>query len=138
MAVEVSVAYLGKLACRATHGPSGATVETTAPKDNGGDGSKFSPTDLVATALGTCVATIMAMTAERRGIDLRTCAIKVEKHMSTEAPRRIVRLPVVVTFDRRLSADDEKALMAAANGCPVHRSIHADIESPITFDYPAS
>ncbi len=138
MAVDIDVAYLGKLSCRAKHGPSGALVETTPPKDNGGDGSKFSPTDLVATALGTCVVTIMAMTAERRGIDLRECEIRVEKHMTTEAPRRIARLPVVVKFKHRVSADDEKALHAAAHGCPVHRSIHPDIDSPIVFEFPAA
>jgi uncharacterized OsmC-like protein len=138
MAVDISVAYLGKFSCRAVHGPSGSVLETTAPKDNGGDGSKFSPTDLVATALGACVATIMAMTAERRGIDLRECEIRVEKHMTTEPPRRIARLPVHVKFPRRLTADDEKALHAAAHGCPVHRSIHPDIDSPIVFEFPAA
>jgi putative redox protein len=133
MAVTIDVAYLGKLACRATHGPSGSIVQTTAPKDNGGDGSKFSPTDLLATSLGTCVVTIMAMTAERRGIDLQGAEVRVEKHMTTEPPRRIARLPVFIKLPKAVSADDLKALEAAAHGCPVHRSIHPDIDSPIVI-----
>jgi len=136
MAVEIKVNYLGGLSCRATHGPSGAVVETTPPKDNGGDGSKFSPTDLYATSLGTCVLTIMSMVAERRGIDLRGVNVHVEKHMTAEPPRRIARLPVTVTFDRHLSDDDAKALELAAHGCPVHRSLHPDIDSPIIFVFP--
>ncbi len=136
MAVDIHINYIGGLSCRATHGPSGSVLETTPPKDNGGDGSKFSPTDLYATALGTCVVTIMAMVAERRGIDLRGIRVHVEKHMTAEPPRRIARLPVTITFDRRLSDDDAKALEAAAHGCPVHRSLHADIEAPIRFVFP--
>ncbi len=133
MVVEIQVNYLGKTSCKAKHGPSGSELQTTAPKDNGGDGSAFSPTDLMATALGTCVVTIMSMVAERRGIDLRGITVKVEKHMTAEAPRRIARLPVTVKFPMRLSDEDHKALMAAAHGCPVHRSIHPDIDAPIDF-----
>ena len=136
MAVEIQIEYVGKTSCKAVHGPSGSELGTTAPKDNGGDGSTFSPTDLVATALGTCVVTIMSMVAERRGIDLRGAKVRVEKHMTAELPRRIARLPVVVTFPMRISAEDQKALEAAAHGCPVHRSIHPDIDAPITFVFP--
>jgi uncharacterized OsmC-like protein len=137
MAVEIKVEYLGKTSCRATHGPSGKELETTAPKDNGGDGSTFSPTDLLATSLGTCVLTIMAMAAERRGIDLRGATVHVEKHMTVDGPRRIARLPVRVKVPVPLTADDRKLLEAAAHGCPVHRSIHPDIDSPIVIDAPA-
>jgi putative redox protein len=137
MAIEIKVEYLGKTSCRAVHGPSGQELRTTAPKDNGGDGSTFSPTDLFATSLGTCVITIMAMAAERRGIDLRGATITVEKHMTTEPPRKIARLPVRVKLPIRLAPEDQKVLEAAAHGCPVHRSIHPDIESPIIFEFPA-
>lgn len=138
MAVEISVEYLGKTSCRAVHGPSGQDLLTTAPKDNGGDGSTFSPTDLLATSLGTCVITIMAMAAERRGIDLKGATVTVEKHMTAEPPRRIARLPVRVKLLARLKPEDQRLLEAAAHGCPVHRSIHPDIESPIIFDMPAA
>lgn len=138
MAVTIDVAYLGKLVCRATHGPSGSVVETTPPKDNGGDGSKFSPTDLFATALGTCVATIMAMAAERRGVDLKGATIRVEKHMTAEPPRRVARLPVTITLPKRVSPEDLKVLEAAAHGCPVHRSLHPDIDAPILFVMPSA
>lgn len=136
MAIEIKVEYLGKTSCRAIHGPSGQELRTTAPKDNGGDGSTFSPTDLLATSLGTCVITIMAMTAERHGIDLRGATVSVEKHMTTEAPRRIARLPVRVRLPVRLKPEHHKMLEAAGHGCPVHRSIHPDIDSPIIIEYP--
>jgi putative redox protein len=136
MAIQISVEYLGNTSCRAVHGPSGQELRTTAPKDNGGDGSTFSPTDLLATSLGTCVITIMAMAAERRGIDVRGATVTVEKHMTTEPPRRIARLPVRVKLPVRPSPTDLKVLEAAAHGCPVHRSIHPDIDSPIVFELP--
>jgi putative redox protein len=136
MSIEIQVEYLGKTSCRAVHGPSGQDLRTTAPKDNGGDGSTFSPTDLFATSLGTCVLTIMAMAAERRGIDLSGATVTVEKHMTTEPPRRIARLPVNVRLPIRVNPNDLRLLEAAAHGCPVHRSIHPDIESPIVFEMP--
>ena len=136
MSIEIQVEYLGKTSCRAVHGPSGQDLRTTAPKDNGGDGSTFSPTDLFATSLGTCVLTIMAMAAERRGIDLTGATVTVEKHMTTEPPRRIAQLPVHVRLPIRVNPNDLRLLEAAAHGCPVHRSIHPDIESPIVFEMP--
>lgn len=136
MAVEIKVEYAGRSSCRATHGPSGQELRTTAPKDNGGDGSTFSPTDLLATSLGTCVITIMAMAGERRGIDLRGATVHVEKHMTAEPPRKIARLPVKVRLPVRVGPDDLKLLEAAARGCPVHRSIHPDIDSPILIEMP--
>jgi putative redox protein len=128
---------VGKTSCRAVHGPSGQELKTTAPKDNGGDGSTFSPTDLMATSRGTCVLTIMAMAGERRGLDLRGATVTVEKHMSADAPRRIARLPVRVKLPFRPSPEDQRLLEAAGHGCPVHRSIHPDIDSPITLEFPA-
>jgi putative redox protein len=136
MAIEINVEYLGQTSCRAVHGPSGKELRTTAPKDNGGDGSTFSPTDLLATSLGTCVITIVAMAAEKRGLDLRGATVTVEKHMTAEPPRKIARLPVRVRLPIRLSPHDQKVLEAAAHGCPVHRSIHPDIDSPIVFEFP--
>ena len=134
--VEITVAYEGGLHCRATHGPSQASIATDAPADNAGKGESFSPTDLVATALGTCVATIMGIYAQRHDLDLTGMSIRVEKHMSTE-PRRIGRLPVTVEVPIALDDRHRRAIEAAAHACPVHQSLHPDIDAPIEFRYPA-
>ena len=130
--VTITATYEGDLCCQATHGPSGATLRTDAPKDNEGLGRFFSPTDLVATALGTCILTTMGLVARRHGIDLRGAAIRVEKEMQP-SPRRIARLPAVVTMRGTFTAEQKRLLEAAAHGCPVHKSLHADVAAPIEF-----
>ena len=85
--------YTGNLHCDATHGPSQSKIATDAPADNKGKGEAFSPTDLVATALGTCISTTMGIKAEELGVDLRGMTVSVQKEMSKDAPRRIVALP---------------------------------------------
>lgn len=139
MAVEINIAYDGALRCTATHGPSGAIVQTDAPVDNHGRGESFSPTDLVATALGCCVMTIMGILAQRHGLELTGTRVQVHKEMVTEPVRRIGRLPVVVTVPANraagLTAADRTRLEAGAKTCPVHKSLHPDIDSPITFVY---
>src|SRR6266705_4579978 len=90
--VNVSIKYTGDLHCDATHGPSQSKIATDAPTDNKGKGEAFSPTDLVATALGTCMSTIMGMKADELGVDLRGMTVSVRKEMSKDAPRRIVGL----------------------------------------------
>lgn len=133
--IEIHVAYEGQLRTRAIHGPSGQELITDAPVDNHGKGESFSPTDLVATALATCMATVIGIIAERKQIDLTGLKVRVEKHMSADAPRRIVRLPV--SIDMPLPADhpDRPVLEAAALGCPVHQSVHPDIDKPVTFNW---
>lgn len=131
--VEVNVTYDGGLRCRALHGPSGMEITTDAPKDNMGQGAAFSPTDLVATALATCIATTMAIVAKRKGYDLPGVTVKVEKHMTTEPPRRIARLPLVVTIPLPPDHPDRELLENTAHGCPVHRSLHPDCQMPIEF-----
>src|SRR4051812_38978580 len=91
--VEVTVKYTGDLHCDATHGPSKSVIATDAPADNRGKGESFSPTDLVATALATCMSTTMGIAAADHGIDLSGLTVKVQKQMSKDAPRRIVGLP---------------------------------------------
>src|SRR4051812_40554738 len=91
--VNIRVEYTGDLHCDATHGPSQSRIATDAPTDNKGKGESFSPTDLVATALGTCISTTMGIKAEALGVDLRGMTVSVQKEMSTDAPRRIVGLP---------------------------------------------
>ena len=82
--IEIHIDYQGDLRTHAVHGPSQTELITDAPVDNQGRGESFSPTDLVATALGTCMATIMGIVAKRKQIDLRGMTIRVEKHMSAD------------------------------------------------------
>ena len=139
MAVEIDIVYEGQLRCAATHGPSQAMLATDAPVDNHGKGESFSPTDLVATALGTCVMTIMGIVAERNQIDLAGTRIHVTKEMVQQPIRRIGRLPVTVTIPAdkaaKVSTADRTKLETAARHCPVHQSLHPDIDSPIEFDW---
>lgn len=134
--VQINVKYQGELHCDAVHGPSGAELSTDAPVDNCGRGESFSPTDLVATALGTCVATIMGIYADRHELDLKGMTVSVEKHMSDDQPRRIARLPVHINVPIALDDRHRKAIETAAGHCPVHQSLRADIEAPLTFVYP--
>ncbi len=137
MAVEIEAVYVGKLRVEATHGPSAMTLHTDAPVDNGGQGKSFSPTDLVATALGTCVLTILALVSERHGLDLSGRRITVSKEMVTDPVRRIGRLQTQVTIPGGLVDDPEmrKRLETAARKCPVHQSLHPEIDAPIEFLY---
>ena len=137
MAVEIDAVYSGQLRVDATHGPSGNTLHTDAPTDNGGQGSSFSPTDLVATALGTCVLTILGLVAERHDLDLSGATVHVTKEMVSQPIRRIGSLKTVVTLKGQTVQDPamRSRLEAAARKCPVHQSLHADIDAPIEFIY---
>jgi len=134
--VEIEVTYTGDLHARSRHGPSGAVLETDAPKDNEGRGASFSPTDLVATALATCVLTTMGIVARRHDWKLEGAKAQVEKHMTATPSRRIARLPLRVEMPAGLSREARAALEHAARTCPVHESVRADIERPMTFVYP--
>src|SRR5436190_8383122 len=118
MSVQIEITYQGGLRCEAMHGPSGAKLATDAPVDNQGRGESFSPTDLVATALGTCIMTIMGIVAERGGLDLAGTQVHVTKEMLAAPVRRIGKLTVTVTVrtDKatRLSAADRAKLETAA------------------------
>lgn len=131
--VEVSVTYTGELHCDATHGPSHCTISTDAPADNRGKGESFSPTDLVATALATCMSTTMGIVAADHGIDLSGLTVKVQKHMSTDAPRRIVGLPSEVHIPLPPDFARRALLEQTALNCPVHKSLPPEIERPTTF-----
>src|SRR5260370_18656331 len=91
--VKEDIEYTGNLHCDATHGPSKSKLATDAPTDNKGKGEAFSPTDLVATALGTCISTTMGLKADSLGVDLRGMKVSLQKEMSNDAPPRIVALP---------------------------------------------
>ncbi len=131
--VNISIRYTGDLHCDAVHGPSQSTISTDAPTDNKGKGESFSPTDLVATALGTCMSTIMAMKAEELGIDLRGMEVTVQKEMSKDAPRRIVGLPSEVHIPLPPDNPNRDALEQAALNCPVHKSLPPEIDRPTKF-----
>jgi putative redox protein len=133
--VEIQISYEGQLRCQAVHGPSRTVLSTDAPTDNMGKGESFSPTDLVATGLGTCIMTIMGIVAERQGLDLSGSTVHVTKEMTATPPRRIARLAVEIHVPQPIGEDDRKRMEHAAHACPVHRSLHPDIEAPITFHW---
>ncbi len=133
--VNTSIRYDGGLRCTATHGPSGSEIRTDAPVDNHGRGEMFSPTDLVGAALGTCMATVMSIVAERNGIDLRGMEISVTKEMSKNAPRRIARLGTTLRVPVAADHPKRSLLENAALSCPVHQSLHPDIEKPVDFHW---
>ena len=133
MAVEISIEYKGGLRCEAIHGPSGDKLSTDAPVDNNGKGEAFSPTDLMATALGSCIATIIGIVAERKEIDLSGFKLLVEKHMSEDLPRRIIKLPVLIRIPVSVDSPYKDLFINAALTCPVHQSLRADIEVPIEW-----
>ena len=131
--VKVTIDYQGDLHCRAVHGPSGAALETDAPVDNQGKGEAFSPTDLVGVAMGSCMATIMGIYARQKGIALEGLRIEVAKEMTQTAPRKIARLITDIWFPAGLAKNP--ALEHAALSCPVHQSLHPDVEKPVNFHW---
>jgi len=131
--VNISIKYTGDLHCDATHGPSQSKLATDAPIDNKGKGESFSPTDLVATALGTCMSTIMGMKAEELGLKLKGMTVDVKKEMSQDGPRRIVGLPSEVHVPLPANSPNREALEQAALNCPVHKSLPAEINRPTKF-----
>ncbi len=137
MAVEINITYEGGLHCAAVHGPSRKSLMTDAPVDNGGKGAAFSPTDLVATALGTCMATIMGLVAERNHLNLEGLQVQVIKEMVADPVRRIgaLRTRLVFPKNRQWSPADRAKLEAAARTCPVKQSLHPDVQVPIEFVY---
>ena len=134
MAVEITGKYIGNLKNGLTHGPSGTKLITVPPVDNQGDGSSFSPTDLVATALGSCMMSLITLVGQRDNLDLTGLAFRAEKHMASN-PRRIGAIPVVLQMPKGLTPDQRKKLENAALTCPVHKSLHPDVEKPVTFVY---
>ncbi len=134
--VEINIEYQGDLRCQATHHPSGGELVTDAPVDNQGKGESFSPTDLLATALASCISTIMGIYADRHeDLDLTGLNIKIEKHMSAEAPRKIAKLPMVINFPSGINDKHRSALEEIVQHCPVHRSLDPSIETPVVFHY---
>ena len=131
----ISARYLGNLRVECVHEQSGASIVTDAPTDNGGKGEDFSPTDLCATALGACAMTIMGKYGETHDCDITGATLRIEKRMGT-APRRIVAIDVIFTFPDKKYTDRQKAgLEKAALTCPVHHSLHPDLEQKFVFNW---
>jgi len=131
--VAIQLEYQGDLHCTAVHAPSGTVLNTDAPKDNQGRGESFSPTDLVATALGACILTIMGIMARTLNIDIAGSTATVEKEMTATPPRRIASLNIKIRVPHSISPENKQKLERAAHTCPVHNSLHPDIKSPIEF-----
>ncbi|MCC6415064.1 MAG: OsmC family protein [Opitutaceae bacterium] len=128
--------YQGELNCALTHGPSGQVIATDAPVDNQGRGQAFSPTDLTAASLGACIVTTMAIVARSRlGFELPAVKWEVTKEMSADAPRRIARIGTELWLSIPRSRDAGGVLERAAQNCPVHRSLHPEIDRPIVFHW---
>ena len=126
--VTIELAYQGELRVDAQHTPSGEHLITDAPVDNHGKGESYSPTDLVATALGSCMLTIMGITAGEKEIPIAGTTAQVEKHMSQDLPRRISLLDVTVKIPQSLTEQEMKIMRHAAETCPVAQSINDAIK----------
>jgi putative redox protein len=131
--VQISAALDG-LTTTLTHGPSGFVLKTVPPKDNGGDGSSFSPTDLVAAALASCAITTMALLAKKEGLDFRGATAHIEKQM-VGPPRRIGGLPLQITMPAATKVEHRARLEEIARTCPVALSLHPELQKPMEFRY---
>jgi len=133
--VPFTLTYRGALRCELTHGPSKATLITDAPVDNHGKGESFSPTDLVASGLGVCMATVMGITATREGVALEGLTAQIEKHMTSAPPRRIARIVVRFAMPKAIPEAKRPILEKAAHTCPVALSLHPEVVQEVSFGY---
>jgi putative redox protein len=133
--VKISGEYSGNLRCKAVHGPSGSVLFTDAPVDVGGGGEGFSPTDLVATALATCIATTMANVARKKGVEIRGLRWEITKEMSADAPRRIARLPLRIVLPVKKTPELDELLARVIKTCPVQQSLLPSVEVPVTIEW---
>ena len=132
--MTASVVYEGNLRCRAIHTQSGSVIETDAPTDNRGKGERFSPTDMLCLALGTCAVTTMGIKAQDMEIDLTGTTIDIQKHMLSD-PRRVGKVDVMIRFPKtlNLSEKDRTILERVGNTCPVARSLSPELEMNLQY-----
>ena len=130
--VRIDATYDGNLRCSATHGPSGAKLITDAPVDHMGKGESFSPTDLLATSMLTCIMTIVAIRAASKEIDVAGMTGSVEKSMAAN-PRRVSKLEIIVNLPSNLNMDDRAWLITEGCNCPVCMSVSESMEVDVTF-----
>jgi len=128
------ITYTGELRTSCEHLRSGDSFITDAPVDNNGLGQAFSPTDTIATGLASCVLTMMGMKAKDLGVDLTNSTAEVTKHMAAN-PRRISKIEMVLRLPANASEKARKILIHTANTCPVHYSLHPDIEKKISYNW---
>ena len=131
---KANIVYQNNLRTEAEHIASGEKIITDAPIDNNGKGEAFSPTDLVATALGSCMITIMAISANKYDIDVSGTNASVKKIMGSD-PRRIGEIAIDINMNKNIEEKDCRRLERAALTCPVHKSLHPDLEKKIRFLY---
>jgi uncharacterized OsmC-like protein len=136
MSVEMSAQQQG-LTTSLTHGPSGTALRTVPPKDNGGDASSFSPTDLVGAALASCAVTTMVLIARRENIPFGDARARVVKTMTSSGPRRIAELALHIDMPAGIAPEHRARLEEIARTCPVARSLNPEVKVPISFGYPA-
>lgn len=133
--VKITVTYEGNLRTEAVHVPSGAKLKTDAPKDNYGKGEFFSPTDLLAASLGTCVLTLMAIVAQKHKADLTGLRATVEKEMVGHPSRKVARIVIHVYCPRQFDPELTSKMELAGIECPVHHSLHPDVQQEIIFHW---
>ncbi len=133
--MRIDVRYEGDLHTACTHEPSGTTLATDAPKDNEGRGESFSPTDLLATALGSCMLTVMGILARRKGWKLEGASVAVDKEMATDPVRRVGRLGLRFTMPSGIPEEARAQLERAAYTCPVHKSLHPDVKVEAVWEW---
>ena|SRR5436309_1980011 len=133
--VKIEIEHSGGLHSEAVHTQSGTRLQTDAPLDNGGKGESFSPTDLVATALGTCMTTTMDLYAKRHGFNIDGTRAVVLKHMKSRPVRQIGKLEVVVEVPLSENHPQRKNLEQVALNCPVLKSLNPDMEIPVSFSW---
>ena len=132
---QIEIVYEGDLRTKATHLASGSEILTDAPIDNQGKGEKFSPTDLVATAIGSCMLTIMGIAGNVHNINIDGALVRVEKIMGKD-PRKIDQINLEIIFKSSVSSKDKIILERAAKHCPVAKTLEGNIEENIKFIYP--
>lgn len=133
MAVKIRAEYVGDDRVELSHGPSKSLIVTDLPEDNGGRGRSFSPTDLLAASLSSCILSIMAMAARKDGIPFEGASMELEKEMSAN-PRRVARIVGTVALPKGLTEAQRAKLMAVVQACPVHRSLHPELKVELKAD----
>jgi uncharacterized OsmC-like protein len=131
---KFEIKYQGNLRTTATHLDSGSVINTDAPQDNYGLGAAFSPTDMVCSALASCILTIMAIAVEKNGISIQGTKAMVEKTMGNN-PRRISKIEIHITFPKDYDSKTKTILERAAHNCPVHHTLSNEVEKNINFIY---
>ena len=130
---KMKVDYEGDLHCKIVHEFSGKVLMTDAPVDHMGKGESFSPTDLLAASLASCIATTLGIFAKKKGWELMGMRLEVEKEMESAPFRRIGRLPVKIWMPIHFTFEEQEILRKVALTCPVHKSLISEIDIPITF-----